>query len=114
VTDGNKVITFGPTEAGFDELFGYQWTNATTPSAPLTGFDANGNILGIRGGVVWLRIVQTVSARTYFASADGVNFVQQTTTGNTSFLTSTGYGLYIRGSSANGTGSMLSFTETTP
>lgn len=120
LTDGTKLITFGP--LGYKQFYNLnaaKWTNNTTFSANVTGFTGNltvGNVPAIPvGPVMWVRIQETASNRLYSTSADGIHWVQIASTSNTDFLTTTKYGMFARGfGSANAWASMLSFTETNP
>ena len=122
ISDRTGFILFGPMAyTGTWGIAGFKWTNATTSSAVLTGFPGSwGGIDPLPiGNPIWVRIVQTASARNYFVSQDGVNWMQITTTSNTDFLTSAVYGVHVRCSYNSGQApslmsSMLAFTETTP
>lgn len=124
VTDGTKLIVYGL--LGFNNtnyLSAFKWSNATTANVAVTGFTEDsgiGNILtGAFGAYMWLRIQETASNRIYSISPDGVIWNQISSTTNTDFLTTSKYGLFIRGSSASGINTSaamacISFAETTP
>ena len=70
------------------------------------------------GPLVWMRIKETVSARNYYTSSDGINFNLVYTESNTANFTTASYGFgeTTRGSGIGGELSITcySFTETNP
>jgi hypothetical protein len=69
--------------------------------------------------LLWLRIQETASARTYFTSSDGITFAQMWTESNTAHFTTAQYGIGLEnraGTSAEPDVmmTMYSFTETNP
>ena len=72
----------------------------------------------IRGPFVWLQVQETASARNFFVSSDGINFVLVYTESNTAFMTTANYGFGLKASGTGITGKVMStlysFTETNP
>lgn len=71
------------------------------------------------GPLAWLRIQETVSARIYSVSSDGVNWAQAMTEANSAHFTTTkyGFGVECRGSGANNPDTIATFyhfSETNP
>lgn len=69
------------------------------------------------GPLLWFRVQETVSARNFYVSSDGINFQQVASIGNTTYFTTTQYGFAADNrAGGNGYGSLTcySFTETTP
>jgi hypothetical protein len=69
------------------------------------------------GPLIWVRIKETASARNYYVSGDGINWLQILTESNTALFTTSRYGMMMqnRGSgSGNIMVTMYSFQETTP
>jgi hypothetical protein len=70
------------------------------------------------GPLVWFRIQETISARIYSISADGISFVPIFSESNTAHLITAQYGVMVEGrntiSAAGVSMGWYSFTETTP
>lgn len=68
------------------------------------------------GPLLWLRIQETVSARNYYISADGVTFDLVFTEANTAHFTTVNYGAgtYLFNGAGSSQLSMYSFSETSP
>jgi hypothetical protein len=115
VTDGTKSIIFGPiVYNGSLYLAGYKWTNSTTPSAAVSGFANPGMVLPWTTGFLFVRIVETASARKYYISDNFRTWTLVSSTSNTDFLTTSKYGMHIRALSVNASGTMYSFAESNP
>ena len=115
VTDGTKSIIFGPiVYNGSLYLAGYKWTNSTTPSAAVSGFANPGMVLPWTTGFLFIRIVETASARKYYISDNFRTWTLVSSTSNTDFLTTSKYGMHIRALSVNASGTMYSFAESNP
>lgn len=117
------VLTNGTSTSSSHILFGQQifsgavrllaskFTSVTAFSADyfnLTPFQVQ--------GLLWLRVVEDATHRTYFHSDNGQDWFQLLQTTNTDFLTSTNYGIFIRNGNAASITQMTvySFKETNP
>lgn len=119
VTDGTKLITYGALcYKQYINLNCAKWTNNTSFSANVTGFTGTstvGNQPSSISPALFLKIQETASNRLYSISPDGIHWAQISSTTNTDFLTTTKYGVYIRGKgTVNVWTSALSFTESNP
>lgn len=70
------------------------------------------------GPLVWFRVQETVSARNYYTSSDGINFTLVKTESNTAHFTTTQYGFVVEFRGVATTGdvetTMYSFAESNP
>lgn len=116
VTDGTKFIAMavqwfpGSSAQVFFNISKY--TNATTFS--LDYFATQSPLLYT--GFLFFRIVEDATHRTYYVSTDGVNFLQALQTAVGDFLTTTRYGVFVRGDAAAATQAVTlwSITESNP
>lgn len=89
-----------------------KWTSTTSFSADYNWGHSN-NILGPDafkcGPMFWFRIGDDATTRTWWASADGTNFIQLASQGNTDFVTpnKVGYFLNPNGAAAMGSGILI-------
>lgn len=73
----------------------------------------------VQGPLLWLRIQETLTARNYYLSSDGVTFYLIFTESNTAHFTTANYGMGLYffnggGTTYDGGLTMYSFTESTP
>lgn len=82
--------------------------------------DAISQVSGVPGGpLAWFRIQETASARNYYTSADGINFMLAGTESNTAHFTTSQYGWAVQARSGGNptspsTITCYSFTESNP
>ena len=110
---GTNIIIFGY-QALANGLSFYTYTSFTSFGGVINGA-YNPQPMPF-GPLVWFRIQETVSARNYYTSADGVLWMLQFTESNTAHFTTTRYGVGVDPGGGAGASAMgwYSFTETNP
>jgi hypothetical protein len=110
---GNALVTYGI------QLFSGQYRLRSSKFGAFSSFggDLVNTTYGFCAPALFLRIVEDASNRTYFLSADFKNWIQIAQEAVTTYITTTQYGFYARGTGASTcqqNATVLSWSETTP